>query len=331
MRIVATLVLLFATAVPRAARANELELATRASCDLRDLAAEVEAALGRPLGAGEAAIRARVAMRPERGRVHVVVGLEGSGVRSERSFAAPDCAHATHATALILALALGGARATASAVDPPPASPTASAAPEALELVFDTQLFAEPSDPPEPARAEPASAVRARLAFTSSALVDAGSLPGIEGGARAGVGLSVAPALVELDATYLSGSRAASAEPGASVDLVLAFATLRLGARWAVLDRLALAPAAELDVGAMGGTGVGARLDQSTSAWAPWVALRATVLAELTITEALALRVHGSFGMPLSAPRFDVVGVGTAFSSSPWLAAGGLGLVVWLS
>jgi hypothetical protein len=327
VRTLATVVLVLVTVVPCGARADELALSASSVCDLGALPAEIEAALGRSLAPGEPTLHARIAMRREGGRVRAVVGLDRDDARSERSFSAPDCAHATHAAALVLALALGTVPAA-----PVSAAPVVAPTP-ALALDFETQLFiddesvAASTTPIAPTPTAP----RVRVHVLASALIDAGSLPGLDGGARLGLGLSFAPLLVEMDATYVSASRAASAQPGASVDLVLAFGTIRGGARWEPWSWLGLGAAAELDVGAMSGTGAGVRLDRAATATLPWMALRGALLVELIVDTALAIRASGSIGTPLVAPSFEVMGVGSAFSSSPVLWQGALGLVVHLS
>jgi len=322
---VRALVIAFALAalVPVRARADELELAIDGSCATGDVPAEIASAVGRSLAEGPTRLRARIAMRSEGARVRVVVGLDHGGARSERTFTASSCAAATHAAVLVVALALDRAQVpvateAAAVVEAPPAP---------LELSFETVLF----DAPEEIAPEPAPRDPIRASFLASALIDSGSLPGLEGGARLGAGISIAPLLIELEATYLSASRAASAQPGASVDLVLAFGTLRAGARAVLLSWLSIGGALELDVGAMSGTGVGLRLDAPSSAVLPWVAVRGALLVEVAITSVLALRASGSIGTPLVAPTFAVDGAGTVFSPSIVLGQGALGLVVRLS
>ena len=313
----------FAALVPARARAGELELAIDGSCASADVPAEIAAAVGRSLDDGPTRLRARIAMRSEGARVRVVVGLDHGGARSERTFAASSCAAATRAAVLVVALALD--RAEVPIATEPPAPVEEPPAP--LELSFETVLF----DPVEEPAVEPAPREPVRLSFLASTLIDSGSLPGLEGGARLGAGISIAPLLVELDATYLSASRAASTQPGASVDLVLAFGTLRAGARAALLSWLSIGGALELDVGAMSGIGAGVRLDAPSSALLPWVAMRGALLVEVAITSVLALRASTSIGTPLVAPTFAVDGAGTVFSPSIVLGQGALGLVVRLS
>ena len=317
------IVVALAALVPARARAGELELAIDGSCPRGDVPTEIASAVGRSLEDGPTRLRARIAMRSDRGRVRVVVGLDHGGARSERTFTASSCAAATHAAVLVVALALDRAEVPVAI-----AAPSVVEAPAAsLELSFETELL----DPVEEIVSEPEPREPVRASFLASALIDSGSLPGLEAGARLGAGVSIAPLLIELEATYLSASRAASVQPGASVDLVLAFGTLRAGARAALLSWLSIGGALELDVGAMSGTGAGVRLDAPSSAVLPWLAVRGALIVEVAITSVLALRASGSIGTPLVAPTFSVDGAGTVFSPSIVLGQGALGLVVRLS
>ena len=231
--------------------------------------------------------------------------------------------------ALVLALALDQSW---TAPEPEPVREAVVPPSPPLELTFETQLFVDPpADRPSVVTAPVAPGPRVRASVLASALVDVGALPGMEAGVRLGLGLDYDALIVELEGSYLSASRAASSQPGASVELVLAYGTLRGGARWRALDWLALGGAGELEVGAASGTGAGVRLDQASSATLPWLALRLALFIQATITSVVGVRLSASIGTPLVAPSFEVDGVGSVFTASAALVQGALTLVVHLS
>ena len=330
---------------PALVRAQELDLvavsdlAADPDCSTEGLAPRVAAALGRPLHDGPTRLHARVTMRPlgrgARGeRVHVVVGLERDGVRSERAFDAPDCAAAVRAAALVIALALSpdydapAADSAPLAADSPPGSargqpePVGPApAPAAAPL--------RPERRSPPARGEPADPLVALVSLGGGAIVvGASSEPRTV--VRVGGGLALAPLTLEADFAYVASARTTGPQPGAYVDRSLAFGAIRAGALVEVTGPLALGAAVELDVGAVTGRGGGARVQDRSTATLPWVALRVGMLAEVALVGRLAIRATGSVGTPLVAPRFTIDGAGAFRAQSTVLAEGGLGLVLRL-
>jgi hypothetical protein len=147
-----------------------------------------------------------------------------------------------------------------------------------------------------------------------------------------GVGLLEAGVLrLELDGTYLSSARERSAAPGASVEVLLAYGTLRVGALFPVAPPVSLGGALELLVGAAGGTGVGARVQESATVWLPWIAARATATFELAIAGPLSVRITGSIGAPLVSPVFVVVGVEGVRPSADVIGEGAASVVLRLT
>ena len=340
MRVARLLACMLCTIAPPA-RADELSLAEApgSMCPEIDLRGEVEAALGRPLAPGEPVLRARVAMHRRGRRVRIVLGLERDGASTERTLEAASCEGAARAAGLVLALALDPELGLRADEPPPPPETTHDVAPETqgelpesqpeLQIAIEGSVLPEPDPAPEHVASPRVSLAPA---ITARALVDGGSLPGVNGGASLGgglvAGLGAIELAIELEASYLAAARAIAPEPGASVELVLAYGTLRAGLMVPVVPILALGAAAELDVGAAGGAGMGARVQSGSSQLLAWASLRGALLVEVRPVASVGMRVMGSIGTPLSAPSFEIAGLGSVFSPSGVLVQGALGLVV---
>jgi len=311
--------------------AQELLVSLDSECPEASIAGEVETALGRPLGERARALEARVAMRRLDGRVRVVIGLERDGAHSERALVADDCAAALRATALVLALALDGDLGMSAASED-----SATIAPELEEPVTSPMNMALEPTPPE--RVDESVSRRAddvRVSVMAGGLVDAGSLPDAHGGVRVGFGIGLGDDAVlrlEVDATYLGSARERSVAPGANVDLMLAYGTLRVGALFPIPSAaLSFGGGLELIAGAASGTGVGVRVEETATVWLPWVAVRASAIAEVVVFGPLSLRASGALGVPLAIPVFVIDGVEGVRPASGIMGEGAVSVVLRLT
>jgi hypothetical protein len=317
------------------AHADELELTIERAthpCAAAPIVNEVEAVLGRALRPGPPVLRAHLSWGWTGGHVTILVDLERQDGRSQRRLEARGCTAAERTVALVIALAL----------DPSPSDdpvPIADAPPEpeaARTPGVEADRAPEPAPVPVASTMAPSTPrtggseepFEVRFSAMFGGIVDGGSFPAAEVGLRSGIAIGLGPARLELAGTYLAMQRAATSQPGASIEVMAAYGTLRAGGALRLVERLELVAAVELDVGAAVGRGLGARVVEIETVAVPWVSVRLATWLELVVEGPFSVRLTGSLGTPLVAPTFEITGSPGVLRPAPVLGQGGLDVMV---
>jgi hypothetical protein len=243
------------------------------------------------------------------------------GATHQRALTAPTCDSLADAGALVLALALDPSLLSHPQPEPQP------------EPAF-TPPPLDPPTPPPPPRAPDRTAVAPRthashsgLAVAGLALADLGTLPRTALGAAMALGLAFDALRLELLLGVLPPVRTVIAEqPERGGDLML-FAGGPRGCYEPWRAPLGLGGCAGFEVGGLAGESFGAT-EADGAAIAPWLALRAGVVARLELADSLTLRLDLEGLVPTARPRFLIERLDAVHQPGPVSARLLLGLEV---
>jgi hypothetical protein len=256
---------------------------------------------------------ARATARELGGRWRVQIETDLDGVEGERSLDGDSCSSVASATALILAMTLDP-EAVRGAPSAPPAPPPATA----IAVVVEDDEAQRQVPAPEQSR------IQARL--RPIVVAGLGALPGVAAGLGAALTVQRGRWSAELFGLYLPDRRHPSEDrAGAGGD----FRLLAVGAAgcYALLPgalEVAGCIGAELDHVGARGYGVA----EPGSGAGTWVAPLANTATTWWIGERVALRLDLQAVMPLSRPRFVLLGVGPVWRPPVVNGRAGLGLMV---
>jgi hypothetical protein len=258
--------------------------------------------------------------------------MELDGHREERNLRATSCAELADATAVVLAVAVDGTR--ASETSPSPEAAPAPSEPSPAFVAATANPSAAPT--PEPIATTPAAtAARTQVAATAEAapppakprtpssfsLAAMGTQSlGQFGVSAFGAGLAVAwrygGMRVEVDAAWFPRSHVYGSSTGAEGDFGLWLAGLT--GCWSPLrGPVALAGCAGGEAGRVEAEGSGSRVATAVAAQSPWVALKGGALLVWNVTPAIALRAGADAVFPLVRDTFYVGYVGDVYTPSP--------------
>ncbi|MDB5216346.1 MAG: putative secreted protein [Myxococcaceae bacterium] len=276
-------------AAPATARAADLEWVAPSGCSSRESVLDaVTRALGSSSTADVGAIRARAVVESSgRGwRVQL------STANGERTLAADTCEQLAEAVALILALAVEPARATAQ--------------PE------------ERAAPPEPEKeaALPAStaAKASLLAIGAGQVADFGTMPSAAAGAEIFAAIRVPPLRIEVAGALWAPQRQSVVGTSAGGELML-ISGVAHGCFLPVLDRFELGGCVGAGVDSMNANAFGPIVVSRGSG--AWIVLAGEARVGLSLLPWLA--IHAGFGLqvPVTRPSFVIEGVGQVHRPAP--------------
>lgn len=324
-----------------------LRWAAPEGCPDRDaVAARVEHLLGGPPGAADRRLDAAgtVEVIPRGYRLELVVSSEGA--ESTRVLQGVSCESVADAGALVIALAFDPEAVTAQEIKraeaeggPPGAAPDHQEAPHAHAEPVPTAGLIRipvpiPAPPPRPVTPPPAPPRRSLLSFGGfvSLSGDAGALPSVAPGVRAGLSLGIGAFRVEpAFEAWPSSKSALPGRPGAGAELRLLAFSLDACRRVLPWDEGVTAAAAfgcaGFEIGELHGAGFG--VASPASGGALWAAPKASLRAELSLATWAAITIDIGVAIPLDRRRFVLdLAAGRAVVHEPSPVSGRAGLGV---
>jgi hypothetical protein len=207
-----------------------------------------------------------------------------------RELAGATCEEVTAAGVLVIALAIDPDAAERGASGAPPPEPTSALETPAAEAgpsgSVPPPVAVEQPPSETPGVAPPAEPRVARAFAMGSALLDVGTLPGPSLGFRAGAGLSLERARVELGASYLLPRFAPADGSSAGAHVSLFTGNLR-GCYLVLPARIGVEGCLGAEVGALIADGEG--FERTATDVTPWVAMEASTGLAFAITPDLSL------------------------------------------